>query len=141
MLQVMRYTLQLAWCFCRLNVLTAEIVTMRGDFFGYFLRSNSGKGGGGFVFLGGNYYKYREFLRTCTVCNAILCQSPFTQNISLLYGKLFSLKFTKQTLHCIIGPQIYTYGIQTVTSLNPLTPNGLYSGRAVSPLNSRMAII
>jgi len=30
----MRYTLQLARYFCRLNVLTAEIVIMRGDFFG-----------------------------------------------------------------------------------------------------------
>jgi hypothetical protein len=27
------------------------------------------------------------------------------------------------------------------TSIKPLTPNGLYSGRAVSSLNSRMAII
>jgi len=36
MLQVMRYTLQLVRYICRLNVLTAEIVTMRGDIFGTF---------------------------------------------------------------------------------------------------------
>jgi hypothetical protein len=27
-----------------------------------------------------------------------------------------------------------------IQSVNPLTPNGLYSGRAVSPLNNQMAI-
>ena len=45
MLQVMRYTLQLATYFCRLNVLTAEIVTMRGDFLGTVFAA-AAEGGG-----------------------------------------------------------------------------------------------
>jgi hypothetical protein len=44
MLQVKRYTLQLARYFCRLNVLIAEIVTTRGDFLGTFFAAAAGGG-------------------------------------------------------------------------------------------------
>jgi len=43
----MRYTLQLERYFCRLNVLTAEIVTMWGDFLGIvFAAAAEGAGRG-----------------------------------------------------------------------------------------------
>jgi hypothetical protein len=68
--------------------------------------------------------------RPCFInMNKQAIQHLHSTGIKSSYGKMYSERLRNINKHF----HLYLF--------NPLTPNGLYSGRAVSPLNSRMAII